>query len=86
MIAMIDKLPDGPPREPLTERYYYDASGNMTYKAWAYAANDPATSAAVWSILRCTYNGSNQLTARQWADGNSAFDNILDNYAALTYK
>lgn len=86
MIAMIDQLPDGPPREALTERYYYDAAGNMAYKAWAYAANDPSTSDAVWSIVRCTYNASNQLTARQWADGNSYFDNVLDNYASLTYK
>ena len=45
-----------------------------------------ASSAASWQICKLTWNGSNNPTNVQWADGNSNFDNVADNRASLSYS
>lgn len=65
-------------------RFAYDASGNLEYEGWA-ALPGSLTSAAVWCIRKHTYDASNRLTLSQYADGNTAFDNVWDDRATLTY-
>jgi YD repeat-containing protein len=85
-VHLIDSTSEAPPRDPYTRRFFYDASGNLIYEAWAPASQGAATSAAVWVIRRHTYDTSSRLTASEWADGNSLPDNVLDNRAALNYQ
>lgn len=51
-----------------------------------YAAPGSLTSAAVWRIVRITYDANDNPTVVEWADGNNGFDNIWDNRAALSYS
>ena len=54
--------------------------GNYTYIGKAPIGS--ATSSAVWQVKRLdTTNGLDKM----WADSNSAYDNIWDNYLTLTY-
>lgn len=46
----------------------------------------PVSSGAYWAIRKNTYNGSSQITATQWANGNTQMINIWDNRAALSYQ
>ena len=46
----------------------------------------PRSNAATWSIMRMTYNGSNQIIATQWAGGISTASQICDNRTNLTYQ
>jgi Collagen triple helix repeat (20 copies) len=48
-----------------------------------YAAAGSSTSSASWKIKKITTTGDD--IAITWADGNTNFDNIWDNRAALTY-
>lgn len=61
-----------------------DSSGNKIY--FGRAEPGKATSAPYWSIMKCTYDATNTLTSALWADGNSAFDNVWDNRANLSYS
>ncbi len=71
-----------------TEETLQDIQGNYTtriYNAGGYvyvceATIGAATSNAVWRISRIDSNG-NEL----FADSNSNFDNVADNYATLSY-
>ena len=74
---------DVPPPIALQKQFDYDGSGNLIYEGWA--APGLATSAAVWAIKQNTYSGAN-LTAVKWAVGDSAFTNIWDNRAGLSYS
>lgn len=77
----------GPPQIGWTERYDYDASGNVSYYGCALSANNPLTSQAVWFIKKFTVNGSNQTTLIQLANGSPAANNIWDNRATtVTYQ
>jgi hypothetical protein len=49
----------------------------------AVATTAPRSSAAIWSIQKLVYSGSN-LIAKQWAGGNSGFKAICDNRAVTT--
>lgn len=61
--------------------------GNGTYADLkSLTTTAPRSSAPIWSIMRMTYNGSNQVVAMQWAGGISAASQICDNRAALTYQ
>ena len=71
-------------RDTLATVLAYDASDNIEYAGWANIAT--ATSAASWRVINLSYDGSNNLTAITWADGNNSFDNIWDNRAALSYS
>lgn len=50
------------------------------------AAQGSATSAAVWLIRKLTYDGSNNCTNIQFANGSSAYNAIWDNRASLSYS
>ena len=65
-------------------RFAYDASGNLEYEGWAVPGS--ATSDGVWCIRKHTYDASNRVTLSQYADGNTAFDNVWDDRATLTYS
>ena len=69
------------------ERYFYVASGNginqIEYQAWA--VPNAATSASVWRIRRFTYDSSNRISAIEYAGGDDAFNQVLDNRATLNY-
>ncbi|KKL23074.1 hypothetical protein LCGC14_2429030, partial [marine sediment metagenome] len=43
-----------------------------------------ATSAASWKIKKLIYSGTS-VTSILWADGDTTFDNIWDNYSSLSY-
>ena len=59
-----------------------DVGGGVTYIGEALPGT--ATSSASWSIKRLTETGDDLVLV--WADGNSDFDNIWDNRAALSYS
>ena len=59
-----------------------DAGSGVTYIGFADPGTD--TSAAAWRIQRLTESG-NDLTV-EWADGNTAFDNVWDDRATLAYS
>lgn len=71
-----------PPSKALQKAYDYDESNNLIYEGWALPAKD--TSDLVWCIKKYTYDGSN-LTAEQWANGNTDFVNSWDDRASGTY-
>lgn len=54
-----------------------------TFIGWAPPSK--LTSDAVWKISKQTFSGSN-LVRRQWADGNTKFDNVWDDRAILSYS
>lgn len=41
---------------------------------------------SVWKIKKLTYDGSGNLAATLFADGNDNFDNIWDDRASLSYS
>ena len=57
-------------------------SDNYTYVGEASPGTD--ISSALWRIKRVEEDGDD--THILWADGNSDFDNIWDNYASLSYS
>jgi YD repeat-containing protein len=50
------------------------------------AAPGSSESSAVWQIQKMVYDASNDMTERNWADGNVKFDNVWTNRAALSYS
>ena len=59
-----------------------DAGGGITYAG--HADRGSATSDPVWQIIR--YSEVGNITTKEFADGDMAFDNIWDNRAALSYS
>lgn len=49
-------------------------------------AGGPLVGAALWAIKKYTYNGSNQLTQAQWANGTVSFTNVWNNRSSLSYQ
>ena len=61
------------------------ATNSKEYIAWALDGT-PYTS-AMWRIVRITYDITNPLTfVIEWADGDREFNNVLSNYATLSYS
>lgn len=58
-----------------------DASATVTY--FGYAVPGSAEGSALWRIKRLTVTGG--VTDIKFADGNTNFDNVWSNRAALTY-
>lgn len=78
-----------PPAVAVTKVYDYSGS-SLIYEGWAYSLDTqggdaPTTAGASWAITKYTYTAG-LVTKQEWADGNTDFDNIWDNRAALTYK
>lgn len=70
-----------PARQP-DESILIDDYTTAGYTYVCYAIPGPAaTSAAVWKIKRIDSIG-----CVMWADGNTKYDNVADNRAALTYS
>lgn len=63
-----------------------DWSGGTNPIYIGFALPGSATSADVWQIRKLTWDGSNNPTAIQLADGSSNYNAIWDNRAALTYS
>lgn len=61
-----------------------DAGSGVTY--FGEAAAGSATSAAVWRIRKITDSGTPTDTSILFADGDTNFDGVWDNRAALTYS
>ena len=57
---------------------------NATTTYVGVAAIGSATSASSWQIKRLSVSGT--VTTVSWADGNSAFDNVWDDRASLSYS
>lgn len=66
---------------PVAERIDDTTTANVIYIG--YAAMGSATSAAIWQVQKVA-TSSGVITT--WADGNSAYDNIWDNRASLSYS
>lgn len=67
-----------------TKALAYDASNNLEYLGIAAMGSSKAS--AVWQIRKFTYDSSNNLTDIQWADGDSDFNNVWNDYASLSYS
>lgn len=65
-----------------TEKHAYDGNGIEIYQGWA--SPGTATSSAGWAIARYSYSGT-MVTAKEWADGTTAFTKIWDSRAGYTY-
>ena len=70
-------------------RLDYDGSGNLIYigRCLLPIVNLASPDAdAIWQIRKLTYDGSNNVTAIKYADGNDQYDNIWNNRTSLTYQ
>lgn len=65
------------------QRIAYNASSQPQYIGLAKPGT--ASSAAGWQIKRLSYSGTN-VTVIEFADGDTKFDNVWDNRAALSYS
>lgn len=61
-----------------------DGSGNPIYLGMSTPGT--ATSDAKWQIRKLTFNGQNEVTAMQYANGSPNFDQIYNNRASLSYS
>lgn len=65
-------------------RYDQDADPpTLAYLGHAWPGT--ATSAAAWRIQKMVFGADGDVTTT-WADGNTAFDNVWDNRASLSYS
>ena len=71
-------------REDIITALDYDGSGNLIYQGKAPAGSTKAS--ALWSVKKFIYDGSNNLTDTQFADGNDKFDNIWNDRVSLSYS
>lgn len=67
-----------------TLAFDYDGSGNLVYLGRA--APGTAKSAAGWQIQRLPVDGLNNTTDCQFANGVTAFDQVWNNRASLSYS
>ena len=67
-----------------TFRAAYDGNNNAIYVGRARIGS--AEGSALWAIKKITYDGSNNATKDEYADGNDKFDNSWTNRAALSYS
>jgi len=74
-------------------RIEYDVSGNPIYVGLAgnpiyvgLAEPGTATTAAYWQITKLTYDGSNNCTAVEYAEGSWAFEYTWSLRATYTYE
>jgi hypothetical protein len=84
MALQINALIDEATVTNYATRYDQDAA-TPTYAFLGRAMVGGATSAAVWQIQRLDFGADGDVTVT-WAGGNSAFSNIWDDRASLTYS
>lgn len=70
--------------EAYSVRNEFDTSNNVAY--YARAVPGAPTSSAVWQIQKLTYSPAGDVQTALWADGNTAFDNVFDSRASLSYS
>ena len=68
----------------LTSVVAYNGAGDPEYIGLAAPGSSKA--AAVWQIEKVIYNGSANPTDFQYAGGSAAFNQVWNNYAALSYS
>ncbi len=61
----------------------YDASDNPIYVGQA--APGTADTAAAWQIRKYTYDGNNNIAAREFAAGDNSYNKIWNNRASYDY-
>lgn len=71
-------------RQLVTATECHAVTGNPIYIGLADIKS--AKSASVWQIRKLTYDGANNLTDIQWANGVAAFDQKWDDRATLSYS
>lgn len=59
--------------------------GQPVYVGCADPTEDKTTADAVWKIMKLEYDGNDQVISRKWADGDTLFNNVWDDRAALSY-
>lgn len=70
-------------RQLVTATECHPVTGNPIYIGLAEIKSAKAN--AVWQIRKLTYDGANNLTDIQWANGGAAFDQKWDDRATLPY-
>lgn len=63
-----------------------DYSGGTNPSYFGIAAPGTLTSQALWQIRLLTFDGNNNLTSMQYANGSPSFNQIWDNRAGLSYS
>lgn len=66
-----------------TTAYAYTAGGLIEYQGFAIAGTSKAS--VGWKIKKFTYSGTN-ITDIQFANGNSGFNHVWNNYAGYGYS
>lgn len=66
------------------QTFDYDVNGNLIYQGSAVPGSSKAS--ALWKISKLIYNGNNQLTDIQLADGDILENNIWNDRASLNYS
>lgn len=61
----------------------YDGNSNPIYIG--IAAPGTLTSAAFWQIRKLTFDGNNNVTTIQYANGSPLFDQVWDDRTSITY-
>jgi len=86
IITAIEEIAEASEIQPTTEApqamIVDEVSAALTYQGWAVVG--AATNAAIWRIRRISVAGV--ITTIDWADGDSNYDNVWDNRAALSYS
>lgn len=62
----------------------YDGGTNPVYLG--IAAPGSATSASTWQVRKLTFDGNNNITKMEYADGSPEFDQVWDDRASLSYS
>jgi YD repeat-containing protein len=67
-----------------TQLIEYDGNGNAIYIGGALPGTAQASTG--WQIKRLSYDGSGNMTAMEWADGDDNYDNVWGDRASLSYS
>lgn len=86
MAILLDGI-TGQPTELGNLTYVIDYAGRTDAQPVyiCYAAPGTPTDAPMWKIARHTYDGSDRLVRKEWANGSAKFDQVCDNRATLSY-
>ena len=68
----------------LIEYFIPNATEVPLYVGWAKPGT--ATDKAAWRICRLTYDGNDNITAQEWAEGTNDHVNVWDDRASYNYS